>query len=296
MKRILVVDDLLTERTLVGQLLSRESNWTVDYATNGREALEQIEKERPNLILTDLQMPEMDGFELTTKVCERYPLIPVILMTAKGSEEIAVQSLQKGAATYVPKRALTQSLLESIKQVFGSLEEKFDAHRLASSLTEMQYVLENDSKLMSTFVSQLRLLVQQRQLFDETDSLRLATALNEAFENAHYHGNLEVSSSLREESLGAYFDLARSRRQEAPYRDRRVYVRALFSADAVELQIRDEGPGFDLSLIPDPTDLSWLERPHGRGILLMRTFVDEVHFNDAGNEVTLIKRRAENGS
>ena len=68
MKRILVVDDLLTERTLVGQLLSRESNWTVDYATNGREALEHIEAEEPDLILTDLQMPEMDGFELTTKV------------------------------------------------------------------------------------------------------------------------------------------------------------------------------------------------------------------------------------
>ena len=168
-----------------------------------------------------------------------------------------------------PQAALTQSLLESIKQVFDSLEEKFDAHRLVASLTEMRYVLENDSKLMSTLVSHLRMIAQQRQLFDETDSLRLATALNEAFENAHYHGNLEVSSSLREESLCVYFDLARSRREEAPYRDRRVHVRVLFSDDAVELQIRDEGPGFDLSLIPDPTDLSWLERPHGRGILLM---------------------------
>ncbi len=293
MKRILIVDDLLSERTLAGALLLREAKWEVDYANNGREALEQIERQRPDLIVTDLQMPEMDGLELVSAVRQRFPLIPVILMTARGSEEIAVQALQSGAASYVPKRALPETLVENVTQVLANMEERFDEHRLTSSLSEMSYVLENDSKLMSTLVSRLRQIVQERQLFDETESLRLATALSEALENAHYHGNLEVSSSLREESLGAYFDLARTRREEPPYMDRRVHVKAVFSPDEVVLVVRDEGPGFDLACIPDPTDLSWLERPHGRGILLMRTFVDEVNFNDKGNEVSLVKRRVQ---
>ena len=55
--------------------------------------------------------------------------------------------------------------------------------------------------------------------------------------------------------------------------------------------IRDEGPGFDVSGLPDPTDPANLDRPCGRGMLLMRTFMDNVIYNDRGNEVTLFKER-----
>ena len=54
--------------------------------------------------------------------------------------------------------------------------------------------------------------------------------------------------------------------------------------------IRDEGPGFDPTGLPDPTDPSNLERVSGRGLLLIRTFMDEVHHNKAGNEITMVKR------
>ncbi len=56
--------------------------------------------------------------------------------------------------------------------------------------------------------------------------------------------------------------------------------------------IRDEGSGFDRSELPDPTDPENLLKSSGRGVMLMQTFMDEVIFNDRGNEVTLIKRRA----
>lgn len=59
--------------------------------------------------------------------------------------------------------------------------------------------------------------------------------------------------------------------------------------------IRDEGDGFDASVIPDPTDPANLERSYGRGQLLMQTFMDEVKYNDAGNQVTCIKRRSPAG-
>jgi anti-sigma regulatory factor (Ser/Thr protein kinase) len=54
--------------------------------------------------------------------------------------------------------------------------------------------------------------------------------------------------------------------------------------------IRDEGPGFEVAGRPDPTEPENLEQAGGRGILLMRTFMDEVLFNERGNEVTLVKR------
>jgi anti-sigma regulatory factor (Ser/Thr protein kinase) len=56
--------------------------------------------------------------------------------------------------------------------------------------------------------------------------------------------------------------------------------------------VHDQGPGFDVARLPDPTDPMFLERPSGRGVLLMRTFMDEVRYNATGNRVTLVKCRA----
>jgi CheY-like chemotaxis protein len=74
----------------------------VVHAGNGRDALEKIKSAPPDLVVTDLVMPEMDGLELVKEVRRTYPTIPVILMTAHGSEEIAAAALKAGAASYVP--------------------------------------------------------------------------------------------------------------------------------------------------------------------------------------------------
>src|ERR1700730_9966939 len=110
MATLLVVDDSAMDRRLVGGILDKNPEWTVLYAVNGKEALAEIENNIPDLVLTDMQMPEMNGLQLVTTVKEEYPLIPVVLMTAQGSEEIAVQALRAGAASYVPKRVVTEEV------------------------------------------------------------------------------------------------------------------------------------------------------------------------------------------
>ncbi|MFN0050665.1 MAG: ATP-binding protein, partial [Planctomycetales bacterium] len=124
-----------------------------------------------------------------------------------------------------------------------------------------------------------------------SDCLRLGVALEEALLNAYYHGNLEISSELREQDHEAYHNLAAQRSREAPYKDRRIYVSVRMSSTQAVYTVRDEGPGFDPSTLPDPTDPANLDRPCGRGLLLMRTFMDNVIYNDQGNEVTLFKER-----
>ena len=64
------------------------------------------------------------------------------------------------------------------------------------------------------------------------------------------------------------------------------------TANEAACEIRDEGPVFDPSTLPDPTDPEAIMRAHGRGLLLIRSFMDEVRFNDSGNQITMIKRRA----
>jgi anti-sigma regulatory factor (Ser/Thr protein kinase) len=105
-----------------------------------------------------------------------------------------------------------------------------------------------------------------------------------------HHGNLELSSQLRETNDKEYYRLGQERRRQKPYSDRKVFVTALDTPDESIYIIRDEGPGFDPAKLPDPLDPENMDRVSGRGLLLIRTFMDEVRHNPAGNEITVIKR------
>ena len=92
----LLVEDSRTQAIFIRQRLHR-CGFDVRLAGNGREALAQLAQQRPALVLTDLEMPEMNGLELVREIKQRFVGLPVVLMTAAGSEEIAVQALRAGA-------------------------------------------------------------------------------------------------------------------------------------------------------------------------------------------------------
>src|SRR5947208_5971954 len=121
--------------------------------------------------------------------------------------------------------------------------------------------------------------------------LLLGYALHEAMSIAIFHGNLEVSSVLREEDEAGYYKLAEDRRRQKPWSDRRVYVTARMSRLEAVFVIKDDGAGFDPDSLPDPTDPTNLERVSGRGLLLIQTFMDKVEHNETGNQITMVKRR-----
>jgi anti-sigma regulatory factor (Ser/Thr protein kinase) len=128
---------------------------------------------------------------------------------------------------------------------------------------------------------------------DETELVRVSVALNEALQNAIFHGNLELDSGLRDVHNDEYYSTAAFRRTRTPWSERRVWLSASESRDEARYVIRDEGPGFDVSrvLADDPTDPKNLTRLSGRGLLLIRTFMSEVRFSATGNEITMIHRR-----
>ena len=75
-----------------------------------------------------------------------------------------------------------------------------------------------------------------------------------------------------------------------PYRDRRIHVDLVILGHEARFVIRDEGAGFDVHKLAAPGGIGSLEPTSGRGLILMRAFMDEVLFNERGNEVTMIKR------
>ncbi len=293
MTSILVVDDSAVDRSLVGGLLRKTPEFSVDYAVNGAEALQKLEQYQPDLVISDLIMPELDGLQLVAAVRSRYPLVPVILMTSKGSEEIAVQALQAGAASYVPKRKLSMQLVYTVDNVLSASAAQRGHSRLMGCMmrSHFTFVLGNDYTLFHPLITYLQENAGHLGLGDPVERTRLGVALEEALANALYHGNLEVASSLREVDDRAYFDTVEARRCQEPYQSRRIHVEAVLSRDEAEFVVRDDGQGFDPTQLPDPTDPANLEKSSGRGILLMRTFMDQVTFNPQGNEVRMLKRR-----
>jgi CheY-like chemotaxis protein len=293
MPRILVVDDSATDRCLIGGLLAGNPEWRVEFAAEGRDAFEQIARRPPDLVLTDMLMPVMNGLELVDAVRRKFPHIPVVLMTSQGNEDLAVEALRRGAASYVSKQRLAVKLPDTVADMLSITRRAKSQALLHGQLCESMYrfELENDAAQFAPLLSFLQEETVQFRLWDDAEAMRVGIALHEALTNALYHGNLEVSTALREINDAAYLAQIEEHCRQAPYSQRRISVEAAFSRAAVRFVVRDGGRGFNPTSLPDPTDLENLERTCGRGILLMRTFMDEVRYNDAGNTVTLVKWR-----
>jgi len=291
---VLVVEDSRTQAEEI-RLLLEESGFEVALAANGVEALEALGRGLPKLIITDLEMPQMNGLQLVDAVRRKYPSVPVVLITAHGSEAIAARALRKGAASYVPKSVLEQELVPTLENILAVTQAERHQQRALECLAQYdsRFVLDNDVSLIAPLLGHLDGMLTRLKLGDATERMRVGVALQEALINAIYHGNLEVGSELRQEDEAVYHDLVRLRRGQEPYRDRRVHFRARLSPAEAIFTVSDGGPGFDLSKLPDPTDPSALERIGGRGLLLIRTFMDRVEHNAQGNEITLIKQRGE---
>ena len=293
MARVLVVEDSPTQALEI-QLLLEEAGFTVAPAGNGREGLAALRRELPDAVLTDLDMPDMNGLQLVEAVRREFPALPVVLMTALGSEEIAVEALQKGASSYVPKRNLAANIVDTLDNVIAVAQAGRNQQRVHDCLTqtEWHFVLENDTSLAPPLIGLLEEQASRMQICGRNDLMRVGVALQEAILNAIQHGNLELNSELRQEGdEKAYRDLAAARRQQPPYRDRRVRLTARLSRSEAVYVIEDGGPGFDASALPDAADPANVGRIGGRGLTLIRTFMDEVRYNDRGNRIIMLKRR-----
>lgn len=292
---VLVAEDSLTQATHTRMYLE-QFGFSVEVARNGREALEIIRQRQPDVVLTDLGMPEMDGLELIGELHKEFEGLPVILMTARGSEAIASEALKHGAASYVRKTDIPTALVPTLQRILKLIEADRANRRLGALIaaSDIEYVLGNDDSLVPLLIARLQEDMRCLSLCDDNGLVQVATALDEALVNAIIHGNLEVSSDLRSVDDGApYHSLIRQRKQEAPFCDRKVRVFVRASRDQAVFVIRDEGPGFDPSSIPDPTDPENLEKVSGRGLLLINAFMDHVSYNSKGNELTMVKLRSE---
>lgn len=298
MTTVLIVDDSSVDRRLAGGLLEKAANVSAVYAEGGRQALELVAKQEPDLVVADLQMPEMDGLELVELLRARHAGLPVVLITGQGNESTAVAALQRGAASYVPKSALSQDLAPTVMQVLAISRASDSSERLMSMATSTSWTfdLENDPTLIPPLVQLMRHALAGMAACDETGQVQVGVALEEALANAIFHGNLELTADELAEIGGDMFrgrltDGAGRRAEQSPYQERRVHVEISIGRDESRFLVRDDGPGFPHAELRDVDDQLASGERRGRGVAHMRLFMDEVQFNDAGNQVSMVRRR-----
>ena len=114
--KVLIVEDENQVARLIELELSYEG-YQVDIAKNGKEALEKVEKFKPDLIILDWILPEMDGLEVTRRIRSDGNDVPVIVLTAKDGLSEKVNSLDSGADDYITKPFATEELLARIRAV-----------------------------------------------------------------------------------------------------------------------------------------------------------------------------------
>lgn len=295
MPHLLLIDRSETDRVRIRSILPSHSGWTVAVADSAAAAADQVSKSSLDLVLLDLSTAGDWEHRLIQKLRASQPNLPVILLTAgDDSDEFVVAALSIGAVSYVPKSAAAKNLVTTVQRILALNGCRRHDEHLQTALTcavIRLHLTDNNLDLVRSTINNLVNTAEDFGLCDAANRGRLSVALDEALTNAVIHGNLDVPSVLREGDGDEFYQLVSERKSRLPYAKRTVTVTATYTHDTAKFKIADQGRGFDHANLMNPLLPRNLDKPHGRGVLLMRAFVDEVRFNEAGNCVTLIKRR-----
>ncbi|MCA9071405.1 MAG: response regulator [Planctomycetaceae bacterium] len=295
--KILIVDDSQVERLLVEGLLRTNPDYQVASASQGEEALEMIATFRPHLLITDLIMPGMDGLELVQRVHYQYPEIPVILMTAYGDDSTVIEALEAGAASFISKTQKAERLTGTVKRVLARAAADQIHQQLSQCLLESRcrFAVPNSRQVIRGLVEQMQQTMAGMGFGNTVERIRVGEAVEEAMLNAMFHGNLELNaaelSKVRAELDDDLLDrLIEDRCQDPRIGERRIVVVMHITSSEARFVIRDQGRGFDALYRIEENKTEQNQIIGQRGLTLIRSLMDEVKYNEAGNELVLRKR------
>ncbi len=260
-KHILIVDDDRELCYMLQRYLTIKG-FNVTTAYSGEDALSLVSHTRFDLVILDVMMPGIDGYE----VCQRIKIqrelnrIPILMLSAKSTDQDRIEGLKTGADAYICKPFES---LELFKAINDTIEKNHNAFIIDGVQYEISFQFESRFAYLEKVNNLIAQLFARTELApDEIWELKLA--LHELSINAIEHGNkLNPRKS--------------------------VTIWCCLYADRLELEIQDEGDGFNMGAIPDPTDAAGLWRDRGRGIFLVSQLVDDIQYLDGGSRVRLTR-------
>lgn len=118
-KNIMICDDAAFMRMMIKDILSKNGYTVVDEAENGKVAVEKYSECKPDLVLMDITMPEMDGIEALKAIRAKDGNASVIMCSAMGQQAMVIEAIQSGAKDFIVKPFQAERVLEAVKKVIG---------------------------------------------------------------------------------------------------------------------------------------------------------------------------------
>ena len=118
--KVVIVDDSDFSRSLIRKMLSSEGVNIVGEANSAESALVVIKDKKPNIVITDIVMPEVSGIELTEKITQSFDDISVIVISSLSQEHVVLEAISAGASDFIAKPIQKQQLLDSIEKIYNT--------------------------------------------------------------------------------------------------------------------------------------------------------------------------------
>jgi two-component system nitrogen regulation response regulator NtrX len=141
---ILIVDDESKTRILISEILADEGYITLS-AEDGEEALEVVKKHKPDLVLLDLRLPDMDGIQVLGRIRKNSPNLPVILISAHGSVSSAVKAVKLGAYDFLEKPLDSDRLVVTVRNALQRIELQDEVRRLKDEVNRRDQMIGSSS-------------------------------------------------------------------------------------------------------------------------------------------------------
>lgn len=288
---VLLVDDEPEILEILKEFLELK-NHTVTTAPNGKQALDLVLADNDfDIAFSDIKMPQMDGLTFLEKVRSNNINLPVILISGQGDLESSIRALKLGALDFIVKPVHLKTLEEAIQKIDTALAAERETVGAQKLIMDLQLTLSCESQLhhIRQIISYFNKQTEDICANFGLDGNKVAICLQECLTNAIIHGNLGINSGLKEKDWTAFDNLIKERESLPDYSNKTVTVFFQQTPTLMRFTISDQGNGFDPADLPDPTNPeSWLKLS-GRGILFIRSYMDEVHWNDCGNVIVMTK-------
>ena len=291
MKKILIIDDENLVRSVINIALTN-NGYKVYEADNGKTGIQMFIDIDPDIVITDVNMPEMSGIEVTKNIKENKVDADVVIMTGYGTEELIIEALRAGASNYINKPVDFKELFNILDSIILKRENRrlFDVLKDVVVFEKKSLVLDNDITKVWGTVNQILFNLSPSIERKKIEELKLG--LYEILVNSIEHGNLGITYDEKKEALenNTYNELVTRKLKEANEQKKVVNIQTVYNGEELVVEIIDQGKGFNLKELPQLSDPDTLLAVHGRGILLASLYFDKLEYKEPGNVVTIVEK------
>ena len=292
-------DDVLAERVREA-LRQLAADFELRRVTSAEGVIRDLNFEFPHVTVVNVDDPVVDGMGLLEEM-KRDPWLhygALIVVHAHTDEAIAAAAAKGlNLVALIPYDLVDTYLPRALRIIRDNHQILYqrDIHLLLRAHHSGSFVLDNDPFDLLTYSRLLANFLFNFNLITDEQRDRFHVALMELLVNAVEHGNCGITYEEKSAYLAGHdnsLDLIRERIRDPAVAARRVYLSYRIAPEETVVTIRDEGAGFDWRAYRAATGEEGLEEMHGRGILMAQAYIDDLSYNDAGNEVTLKLRHA----